>query len=124
MIEINTLKIILNTFEELEFAYLFGSYSIDKADKRSDVDIAIFIKQGYNLFDTKLKIHHKLEISLNKEVDIVVLNSVKNFDLLNDILEDGVVLKDSEDDFRVMFELKKQHEILDYKEFKRMLDVA
>jgi len=124
MIEINTLKIILNTFEELKFAYLFGSYSTDKADECSDVDIAIFIKQGYNLFDTKLKIHHKLEISLNKEVDIVVLNSVKNFDLLNDILEDGVVLKDSEDDFRVMFELKKQHEILDYKEFKRMLDVA
>ncbi len=124
MIEINTLKTILNTFEELEFAYLFGSYAIDKADEHSDVDIAIFIKQGYNLFDTKLKVHHKLEISLNKEVDIIVLNSVKNFDLLNDILEDGVVLKDSEDDFRVMFELKKQHEILDYKEFKRMLDVA
>ncbi len=124
MIEINTLKTILNTFEELEFAYLFGSYATDKADECSDIDIAIFVKQGYNLFDTKLSIHHKLEISLNKEVDVVVLNSIKNFDLLNDIFEDGVVLKDSEDDFRVMFELKKEHEILDYKEFKRMLDVA
>ena len=124
MIEINTLKTILNTFEELEFAYLFGSYATDKADEFSDVDVAIFVKQGYNLFDTKLSIHHKLEVALRKEVDIVVLNSIKNFDLLNDILEDGVVLKDSKDDFGVMFELKKEHEILDYKEFKRMLDVA
>ena len=124
MLKIEKIKEVLHTFKEIEFAYLFGSYATDKADENSDIDVAIFIKKDYDVFDTKLKVHHKLETLLNKEVDIIALNTIKNFDLLNDIFDDGVVLKDSEDDFRVMFELKKQHEILDYKEFKRMLDVA
>ena len=124
MLNIKKIKEILDTLREVEFAYLFGSYATSKADENSDIDIAIFIKTDYDIFDTKLKVHHKLEIAMDKEVDVISLNTIKNFDLLNDIFDDGVVLKDSEDDFRVMFELKKQHEILDYKEFKRMLDVA
>ncbi|MBA1437604.1 MAG: nucleotidyltransferase domain-containing protein [Epsilonproteobacteria bacterium] len=59
---------------EVVFAYLFGSYA------RGD-----YIKE-FNDFDTKLKIHHKLEVALKKEVDLVVLNSAKNFNLLENIL--------------------------------------
>jgi len=124
MIKLDKLKDILSKFEEVEFAYLFGSYADGSFRDDSDVDIAIYIKDGYNIFDTKLKVHHKLEISLNNDIDIVALNQMKNFDLLKDILDCEMVLKDSIDDSRVMFELRKNHEILDYKEFKRMLDVA
>ena len=124
MIEINDIKKILFEFEEVEFAYLFGSYARGTFDSRSDIDIAIYTDDAYNQFDVKLKVHHTLEINLLKEVDIVVLNSAKNFNLLQDILDNNIVLKESKDDARVMFELYKQHEILDYKEFKRLLDVA
>ena len=124
MMKQEEIKNILNTFVEVEFAYLFGSYANLSADKNSDIDIAVYITPKYNDFDTKLKIHHKLEIALEKDIDLIVLNKVKNFSLLSDILNKGILLKDSNDDARIMYELEKEHEILDYKEFKRMLDVA
>jgi len=70
------------------------------------------------------EIHHKLEISLHKEIDLITLNSVKNFELLEEIFNNNIVLKDSTNDERIMFELNREHAILDYKEFKRLLDVA
>jgi len=124
MIDIIQIKNILNNFEELEFAYLFGSYTNDTANEYSDIDIAVYIKNEYNNFDTILKIHHALEISLKKEIDIVSLNKIKNFELLKSIFDDGIILIDSKDDTRDMFELNKTHEMQDYKVFKRFLDVA
>ena len=87
-------------------------------------DIGIFVKDDYNLFDTHLKVHHELEIKIQKEIDIVVLNNAKNFILIQDILASGRLLKDSIDDSREMYEIYKNHEILDYFELKRVLDVA
>jgi len=124
MVDIKKIKNILNNMSEIEFAYLFGSYAKDSFCEQSDIDIAIYIKKEFNIFDTKLKVHHKLEIALNKKIDIVALNTIKNYNLLEDILSYNVILKDSKNDERVMFELKKEHEILDYKAFKRMIDVA
>ena len=124
MININKLTNVISTMDEIEFAYLFGSYAKKIQTKQSDIDIAVYLHKEDNSFDTKLKIHHKLEITLKKEIDLVVLNSAKNFNLLEDIFHEGIVLKDSKDDARIMFELHKEHEILDYKIFKRMLDVA
>ncbi len=118
------LQKLLSEVDEVRFAYLFGSYARGDYDKRSDIDIAVYLKKGYNDFDTKLKIHHKLEVSLQKDVDLIVLNSVKNFNLLENIFNDGIIIKDSKDDFRIMYELDKEHEIKDYKVFKRFLNVA
>lgn len=119
-----SIKKLLSQMDEVQFAYLFGSYAKGDHDQRSDIDIAIYLKKKYNDFDTKLKIHHKLEISLQRDIDLIVLNSVKNFNLLENIFNDGIIIKDSQDDFRIMYELKKEHEIKDYKEFKRLLNVA
>ena len=124
MTKIDELQTLISTIDEVEFAYLFGSYAKQTQTKKSDIDIAVYLRDKNNNFDTKLKIHHKLEITLKKEIDLVVLNSAKNFELLEDIFNEGIVLKDSKDDTRIMFELRKEHEILDYKVFKRMLDVA
>lgn len=124
MIKVDDIQSILIPLQEVKFAYLFGSYAKASHTDRSDIDVAVFIDDKYDIFDTKLKVHHQLEIHFNKDIDLVVLNSVKNFDLLEDILNDGILLKDSDDDSRVMYELYKDHEIKDYKAFKRMLDVA
>ena len=124
MVNINEIKKLLVTIPEIKFAYLFGSYAKKTADSKSDVDIAVFVDEKFNLFDTKLKIHHALEITLNKDIDIVALNNVKNFNLLQDILDNNILLKESKDDFRIMFELSKEHEIMDYIAFKRMINVA
>ncbi len=115
---------ILEKIDEVEFAYLFGSYSVEQQTFNSDIDIAIFVKNGFNLFDTHLKVHHNLEIFLNKNIDLVILNNAKNFNLIKDILNNGILLKDTFDSTRKIYEVDKMHEIIDYFDFKKMLDVA
>ena len=113
---------LLASFDEVEFAYLFGSYACGDTSKHSDIDIAIYIKEGLDSFEVGLAVHHKLEVALGREIDIVVLNDVKSYRLLKDILYKGRVLKDGEN--RPMFEVQKQHEIIDFFDFKRMIDAA
>ncbi|QOP42955.1 nucleotidyltransferase domain-containing protein [Sulfurimonas sediminis] len=124
MAKIDKIKKIIHNINEIEFAYLFGSYAKNTQTDKSDIDIAVHVKEEYNNFDTKLKIHHKLEINLHKDIDLIILNNAKNFDLLEDIFNEGIILQDAKDDERILFELAKEHEIQDYKIFKRMLDVA
>jgi predicted nucleotidyltransferase len=113
---------LLASFDDIEFAYLFGSYVDGDISKHSNIDIAIYIKDSLDRFDVGLDVHHKLEITLDKNVDVVILNDVKNYRLLKDIIYKGIVLKDSEK--RPMFEVQKQHEIIDFFDFKRMIDAA
>jgi predicted nucleotidyltransferase len=120
---IQILKKILSTLQEIKFAYLFGSYANANFCKHSDIDIAIFLKEEDNNFDTKLSIHHKIQKTLQKEVDLIILNDIKNLYLLEDIL-DGIILKDSKDNSREMFELKAEHDIKDYKSFQKMIYAA
>ena len=115
-------KTLLEKLESVQFAYLFGSYAKGAQTESSDVDVALYLTN--DSFDTKLSIHHALQRALQKEVDLVVLNRVRNYDLLSDILEEGVLLKESKDDSRVMFELQKEHEIKDYAVFRKMNHVA
>ncbi|MBD3792275.1 MAG: nucleotidyltransferase domain-containing protein [Campylobacterales bacterium] len=114
------LKDLLKNNTLVSFAYLFGSYARGDAIERSDVDVAVYLVDPS--FDNRLRIHHDLAAALNKEVDVVVLNDVKNMYLLKDILDEGVVVKESDE--RDFFEVKKYHEILDFLAFKRLYDVA
>ena len=114
------LKEALEQEHKVEFAYLFGSYARDDHSANSDVDIAIYLKDSD--FDTLLEINYRLSKTLNKDVDFTLLNSVKNIYLMETILKEGLLLKDSKK--RVDFELRKEHEILDYKAFRRYIDAA
>lgn len=116
----NKLENILNLDKNIHFAYLFGSYAKGDFTDKSDVDIAVYLYDD-NL-DTKLTLHHKLEASLQKNVDIVYLNDVKNIYLLEVIITQGILIKDGVE--RAMFEVKKQHEVIDFKSFKKYIDAA
>lgn len=114
------LQDLLKNNELVSFAYLFGSYARGDAAARSDVDVAVYLVDPS--FDNRLRVHHDLAVALNREVDIVVLNDVKNIYLLEAILREGILLKDS--DNRAIFEVEKQHAIIDFKNFKRYIDAA
>ena len=124
MAKIDEIKKLLENISTIRFAYLFGSYATNKQTKISDIDIAVYLHDDDNNFDTKLQIHHLLEIKLKKPIDLLVLNNAKNYNLLENIFKENILLKESLDDERIMFELRKEHEILDYKVFQRMLDIA
>jgi len=117
---VEILKDYFNKKSFVEFAYLFGSFAREDFNNKSDIDLAILFKD--DRLDNKLQIIHELGKKLKRDIDIVSLNSIKNLYLLEDILNNNVVLKDSAK--RVDFELLKAHQILDYKEFKRVLNAS
>lgn len=117
---IEQIKEYLHNNKTVFFGYLFGSFANDTYNSRSDVDIALYMTDLS--FDNKLQINYELSKLLRKDVDLVVLNEVKNIYLLEDILSHSVVVK--ENNRRLDFELVKEHDILDYKEFKRMINAA
>ncbi len=110
--------------EEVKFAYLFGSQATGDTAALSDVDIAVYLDDEANNLDKHLEIHHILSKRLKKDVDLIVLNNLRNFNLLESILKEGRVIVDRDADFRKIFEVEKQHQILGYKAFKKYLDVT
>ncbi len=115
-----TLEHILHSDDNIAFAYLFGSYADGSFSDGSDVDIAVYL-QDYSL-DAKLTLHYKLEKEFHKKVDLVCLNDIKNIYLLESIFTKGIVVKESEE--RAIFEVEKQHIIIDFKNFKKYIDAA
>ena len=111
---------ILAPSDTVLFAYLFGSYAEGIQREDSDVDIAVYLND--TSLDTRLSLHHSLEQALGKEIDLLVLNDVRNIYLLEAILSKGLLLKDHES--RAFFEVMKNHEIIDFKQFKRYIDAA
>lgn len=110
----------LENMQNVAFGYLFGSFANGTERTSSDVDVALFLV--HNSLDARLQIIYELSKKLQREVDLIVLNDVKNVYLLESILNKGILLKENEQ--RIDFELAKQHEILDYKSFKKIIDAA
>ena len=108
----------LKSNSAVEFAYLFGSFAKGEQRDSSDIDIAVYLKE--NNLDTLLQLTYELSKLSKRDADIVVLNSAKNLFLIESILNDGIVLKDNPK--RVDYELAMEHNILDFKEFRRYLD--
>jgi uncharacterized protein len=71
---IEQLKTYFQSAEAVLFAFLFGSHAGGRVYKESDVDVAVYLKEGYSL-DTVKKIWSDVEGIVNKDVDIVVLNT-------------------------------------------------
>jgi len=110
--------------ENILFAYIFGSYVKGDFSNLSDIDIAVYLKKGEDIFESKLRLYHDLSILLKRDIDIVILNEIKSYTLLKDILDYNILVKDSSDDSRIMFELNKHHEIIDFKVFQEMSGVG
>jgi predicted nucleotidyltransferase len=60
--------------KDIPFVFLFGSHVRGKTFRESDIDIAIYFKEGYS-FESIKKIWRELEKILKKDLDIVVLNT-------------------------------------------------
>ena len=82
---------VLSTFD-VEYCYLFGSYSKNKASEMSDVDLLVSTKiTGMSFFG----LAEKLREALHKKVDLLNIEQLNNNqELLNEILLDGIKIYD------------------------------
>lgn len=73
---------------DVQYCYLFGSYSKAKATPTSDIDLLISTKMtGLSFYDFV----ETLRQSLHKKIDVLDVNQlVNNMDLVNKILKDGI----------------------------------
>lgn len=73
---------------EIEYCYIFGSYSKQLANEKSDVDLLVSTKvTGLDFYG----LIEKLRVHLNKKVDLLTVTQLNaNPDLINEILRDGI----------------------------------
>ncbi len=129
MIDLKSIKDTVRTTlekysDEVIFAYLFGSVAKDKVFPLSDVDVAVFLSEVYreSFFDIRLSIHADLCRTLRRnDVDLVVLNTLKNLILLDNIIREGIIIVDKDPEQRFSFELKTLHRAIDFRTQRRAI---
>lgn len=115
MKKLQKLKKYLEKQKSVRFAYLFGSHATGKTTQLSDVDIAVYLeeKDSKKRFDIRLKLITDIcSILGTDDVDVVVVNDSPI--LLNfEIIKDGKVLINKDDDARIEFEFRTMQNYLD-----------
>lgn len=112
-------KDILIEYEDIIFAYIFGSYAKDNIRKDSDIDIAIYLKDNidtYEYLDMKMEL---LE-ALKREVDLVILNNATPL-LSYEIYKNNILLFTHD---RAMENRYKVKTLFEYNDMKRYLDLS
>jgi uncharacterized protein len=99
--------------ENIQFAFLFGSYAGRHHKRRSDLDIAIFVENPPEGLDLLYYINKLSDLS-GREVDLVVLNTASAF-LRHQVMKFGIPLVIKT---RVLYRKFRERTISDYSEYK------
>ncbi|NLT49509.1 MAG: nucleotidyltransferase domain-containing protein [Ignavibacteria bacterium] len=115
-LDINKITEVLKTFEEIEFAYLYGSYANGTATPLSDVDIAVFQKHK-NTFELKMN-EFKIEAELMKEIpgiefDVRSLNNAP-ITVTGKIINEGKFLFCRDEQRFLDYTVSKRMQYMDY----------
>jgi uncharacterized protein len=99
----------LKTQTDIAAAYLFGSLAQGRTTPRSDIDIAILLKQVPRQLggatDRQLQLMDAFRRFADREVDVVILNTSPPL-LQNQVLRYGRLLYEQNQAERIMFEVR------------------
>ena len=119
---------VLNRFQEIEFAYLFGSFIDIERDVFRDIDVAIYVSSvssfsAYEKMKLSLKIGRELEkvIRPRCEFDVKILNYAPIL-FQYEVIKTGKVVFSRDEVDRIRYEAKVISSYLDYKETSDWLD--
>ena len=119
---------VLNRFQEIEFAYLFGSFIDIERDVFRDIDVAIYVSSvspfsAYEKMKFSLKIGRELEkvIRPRYEFDVKILNYAPIL-FQYEVIKTGKVVFSRDEVDRIRYEAKVISSYLDYKETSDWLD--
>ncbi|MDP2767841.1 MAG: nucleotidyltransferase domain-containing protein [Candidatus Methanoperedens sp.] len=123
----NTTK-ILEKDSEVLFAYLFGSYAKGIQDEKSDIDIAIYLKdenilEKDPLYPSRLAIKLEKALVEKKKVDVRVLNG-STLRFKSQVLRYGKLLHSKDEKKRIEFETSSLAQYYDFKPHLEMYDAA
>jgi predicted nucleotidyltransferase len=94
--------------------YLFGSVARGTATAASDVDVGVLLatEPAGDLAGLLLGVEADLEKTLQRDVQIVVLNTAP-CDLVHRVLRDGRLVLDRHPSLRIAFEVRARNEFFD-----------
>jgi len=115
------IRFILSGFDEIDLAYVYGSFL--KRDDFHDIDIAIHISKELAPYQ-RFKLSSKLAMSLEKTIqprvdfDVRILNHAPAY-FQYEVISEGIAILERDRDMRVDFEA---HLIAEYLDLKYMYD--
>ena len=112
-------KDTLIEYENIIFAYIFGSYVKGNIRKDSDMDIAIYLKSNIDTY-AYLDIKIKLSKMLKREVDLDILNDATPL-LRYEIYKNNISLFTHNIDIENRYKVKV---LFEYNDIKRYLDLS
>jgi predicted nucleotidyltransferase len=120
------IRFILNGFEEIDMAYVFGSFL--ERDDFHDIDIAIHLdkeQSPYQRFKLSQKVARSLEQGIHPRVDfdVRILNYAPPY-FQYDVISKGIVVLERDRERRVDYEAHLISEYLDLKYMYDLLDQA
>lgn len=115
---------ILSRFEEIDVAYVFGSFL--ESDKFNDIDVALLISKEldpYKRFKFVMKIARELERAIKPrfEFDVKILN-YSPVEFQHEVLKKGMVVLSRDENRRIEYESKLISTYLDFKGMYEFLD--
>jgi predicted nucleotidyltransferase len=109
---------VLKKEKKVAFAYLFGSFLLNKYS--NDIDLAVYVKGKVDVnFESRLAL--KLEKEIGKEFDVFVINDKPTL-FLSEVFRRGKLVFSRDENLRVKFETEKLPEVLEYNELIKQFD--
>jgi len=116
-LDVEALVAHLDQQPDVVAAYLFGSVAKETFGPRSDVDVAVLLREGLNreeMFEQRLQLLVDLNAFSNREVDVVVLNTAPLL-LQQEVLKYGRVIYERDALARIRFEVWARKTYFDVK---------
>ena len=104
-------------YEQIAFAYLFGSVAVGEQTALSDLDIAVYLRKGAR-FSFEDTLHFQgdcCRVLKRNDVDVLVLNNTRNLILLDAVIRKGHIVYNVAPQLRDDFELETLHIAHDFK---------
>ncbi len=129
---IDRIKELLQSYDFIDFALLFGSYASKRYTALSDIDIAIYLNRPISLIEQG-DIISLLEERLENRVDLIILNGLErdNPKMAFNIIDNHIVIfnRDEEryidfkaDTYKYYFDLLPMYEMFDRSLKERLRD--
>ncbi len=112
-------KDILIEYENIIFAYIFGSYVQGKIREDSDIDIAIYLEENMDA-ETYLEIKMDLTKVCKREIDLIILNNATPL-LKYEIYKNNILLFSRDKAIETSYKVRT---LFEYNDIKKYLDLS